>query len=84
MFANIKMKSSLIDAPTHLFDQIRFTREHCEPAEQKVIFDSIQQNSYMAHPESVILTMLGMKNNEIPGAHLVYSVHCTVGAQLLS
>ncbi|XP_063687725.1 uncharacterized protein LOC134820989 [Bolinopsis microptera] len=64
VFANIKMKSSLIDAPAHLFDQIRFTREHCEPAERKVIFESIQQNGYMAHPESVILAMLGDHNRD--------------------
>lgn len=57
VFANIKLKSSLADAPNHLFEKIVMTKQHCTDSEQKVIFKSIQQNSYMAHPECIILAM---------------------------
>jgi hypothetical protein len=59
VFANIKLRHRLTDAPVHIYDQIRLTRENCQPEEEKIIRQSIQQNAYMAHPESIILAMLG-------------------------
>ena len=59
VFANIKLKPKLTDAALHIFDEIRLAREHCQPEEKKVVYESIQQNAFMAHPESVILAMLG-------------------------
>lgn len=60
VFANIKLKSTLTDAAKHLYDQIRFSKEHCLPEERRVVQESIQQNSFMAHPESILVTMMGM------------------------
>ena len=59
MFANIKLKDRITDAAVHIFDEIRLTREHCQPEEKKVIFQSIQHNAFMANPESMVLTMIG-------------------------
>ncbi|XP_063690962.1 uncharacterized protein LOC134823433 [Bolinopsis microptera] len=58
VFANIKLKPKLTDAAVHIFDEIRLARENCQPEEKKIVYESIQQNAFMAHPESVILAML--------------------------
>ena len=59
VFANIKLKPKLTDAAVHIFDEIRLARENCQPEEKKIVYESIQQNAFMAHPERVILAMLG-------------------------
>lgn len=59
MFANIKLKHRLTDAAAHLYDEITLANKHCQPEEKQVVLSSVQQNGYMAHPESIILAMLG-------------------------
>ena len=59
VFAAIKYKKSITYGARHLFDQIWYTRQHCTKAEQKAVFRTIQINCFFAHPENIILAMLG-------------------------
>ena len=62
VFSNIKHRSTIIDGPRHLYDQIDFAREACTSAELDHIKLTIQVNAFMANPENVILSMAGMLN----------------------
>ena len=48
-----------MDGAKHLYNQIKYTKEHCNKEEQKIVFYTIQNNAYFAHPEHTIIAMLG-------------------------
>lgn len=58
LWFTIKTKSSCIHGAKHVFKQIQLIRYL--PAKLKAIVeDVVQRNSYFAHPENILLTMLG-------------------------
>lgn len=58
MWFNIKSEDSIVMGPKHLFEYIKLTREHTGKTIQDIIFPVIERNSYFAHPENILLTML--------------------------
>ena len=65
VFSNIKFKSTILDGPKHLFDEVRLARELFDGSgkdiEYEAVKHSIQLNSSMGHPESILLAMCGKK-----------------------
>ena len=62
VFANIKHKSTIVDGPRHLVDEVMWAREALEeehPVPYEVVKKSIQNNASMAHPESLLIALCG-------------------------
>lgn len=58
MWFTIKTKSSCIHGAEHVFKQIQLIRYL--PSDLKKLVEAVvQRNSYFAHPENILLTMLG-------------------------
>lgn len=59
MWFKIKTNDSFLMGPKHIFQYIKLVRENVvERNVQKLILNSINRNSYFAHPENILLTML--------------------------
>ena len=56
---SIKAHSDLVDAPRHLFLQMRRQRDLLSGDELGVAQRSLAKNAWMGHPENVLLAMLG-------------------------
>lgn len=65
MWFNIKSEDSIATSPKHLFEYIKLTRENTEKTIQNIVFSVIERNSYFAHAENVLLTMLVDENRTI-------------------
>ena len=64
-----KYKSSIIDGPQHIFDEISSIRKlefdkHTDGSVD-VLHKSIQTNCYFVHPENILLAMLGDKKKTV-------------------
>lgn len=57
MYFNVKYYSSVIYGSTNLFKFIRWTR-YLPPGALEVVNERIENNSYFAHPENILLAML--------------------------
>ena len=55
----IRTQWDLVNAPRHLAEQVRRQRQYLNGTDLQVVQKSVAHNSYMAHPENVILCMLG-------------------------
>ena len=55
----VKAHSDLVDAPRHLFLQMRRQRDLLGGDDLSVAQQSLARNAWMAHPENVLLGMLG-------------------------
>ena len=62
VFADIMYKEGLHNGPKHLFRMIELIRYYMDSDEQAVLFKSIQENSYLANPENILLAMAGKFN----------------------
>ena len=58
-YVQIKLRNSISFGATHLLFELRCVRMHCTTNEQQILFDVLQNNAYFAHPEAVLLSMLG-------------------------
>lgn len=56
---NIRCHSDMVDAPRHLAEQTRRQQQYLSGSDLKVAQDSVGRNSFMAHPENLLLAMLG-------------------------
>ena len=65
MYFNILMKPNVIFAAKHFFDTIVLARDCLSVADFKFVQKYFTINSYMAHPESILLGMLFDKSTEI-------------------
>ena len=59
MFMNIKHKNSISYGARHIYNEIDLVRTHCTEEEQKVVFKTIQDSAYFAHPENIFMAMCG-------------------------
>ena len=63
VFLHIKHKNRVQEAPHHLVREISLVRpslrEHCNEEEKRLTQKAIQDNGFMAHHESVLLSLLG-------------------------
>ena len=59
VFLSIKHKNRVQEAPHHLVREISLVREHCNEVEKRLTQKAIQDNGFMAHHESVLLSLLG-------------------------
>ena len=55
----------LVDAPRHLAEQIGRQRQYLSGSDLQVAQKSLARNSYMAHPENVLLAMLSDQDQSI-------------------
>ena len=58
-YAAIKYRSSITDGPGHVLAEIKAIRENCTETEQRIALKSVNNNCYFAHPEAVLVAMLG-------------------------
>ena len=55
----IRYRPDLVEAPRHLFDELQRQRRHLSGANLATVQESVARNAMMAHPENVVLAMLG-------------------------
>jgi len=66
MHINVKHRSSILQAPMHVCDELNSINALVsEPAEKKLLHESLQRNCYPAHPENLLLAMLGDDDSSI-------------------
>jgi hypothetical protein len=57
---NIKYRSSVIYGALNLFLEISLIKTHVKcRSDQEILFNTLQTNSYFAHPHNVLIAMLG-------------------------
>ena len=61
----IRTKWDLVHAPRHLAEQVTRQRRFLSGTNLQVVQGSVARNSYMAHPENVVLGMLGDEDPQI-------------------
>ncbi|KAF0294694.1 hypothetical protein FJT64_007668 [Amphibalanus amphitrite] len=61
----IKHKPDLVEAPRHLFDQLQRQRQHMGGPDLQTVQGSLCGNALMAHPENVVLGMLGDERRDV-------------------
>ena len=61
----IKQRPDVVDAPAHICDTLRRQHQHLEGDSLDVVVKNTKRNTYMAHPENVLLAMLGDQNHEV-------------------
>ena len=59
-----KQHPTITDGPKQLFNQVKLLKVLKEPV-LNIVQENIGQNSYRAHPEVLLLSMLADKNAEI-------------------
>ena len=62
---NIKYRPDMIEAPRHLFEELERQRRHLDGRNLETVQRSLCGNALMAHPENVVLAMLGDDSTEI-------------------
>lgn len=65
MWFSIKSRENVRMGPIHLFNYIKSVRENFDQKIQSIIFKVVKNNSYFAHPENILLTMLTDSNKDI-------------------
>ena len=70
---SIRHRPDLVQAPKHLYNQLDRQRRHLTGDALATAQRSLCRNSYMAHPEAVLLAMLGDERKEVrqEAVHLV-------------
>ena len=58
MYSGIKKDERIEKGPLHLFNEIKNVKNQITPEEQDLLLRNIAWNSYMAHPENIILAMI--------------------------
>ena len=58
----IRTQWDLVHAPRHLAEQVSRQRRYLNGEDLQVVQKSVAHNAYMAHPENVVLGMLGDEN----------------------
>lgn len=53
------MKCTLVSGPVHLLTEIQLIKEHCQERERKIAMKTAEFNDYFAHPEAILLSLLG-------------------------
>ena len=61
----IRYRSDLVEAPKHFFDQLKRQRSHLTGEVLATAHRNMCRNSHMAHPEAVVLAMLGDERREV-------------------
>ena len=79
VFLSIKHKNRVQEAPHHLVREISLVREHCNEEEKRLTQKAIQDNGFMAHHKSVLLSLLG--SSDPFGVDLVQQIR-EVGEQV--
>ena len=64
VFAQIKQYNLFIEAPRALLLEVMLTAKHCSYPERTLLSSSMSPNGQMAHPESVLPSMLASTNPE--------------------
>ena len=64
MWFSIKSKPSIIYGPRHYFKQIQLIRALPKKV-QEVVKENISRSAYHAHPENILLSMLGDESQEV-------------------
>lgn len=59
VFSAIKHKSTIVDGPQHLWDEVRLSAQHLSGGHLEAVQKSIQINSSMAHPHSLLVALAG-------------------------
>ena len=59
MFSDIKFENTVTHGAKHLFNLISLIRENATAGEKKTAFKTIQDNAFFAHPENIIVAMIG-------------------------
>ena len=62
---SIRHRPDLVEAPRHLFDELQRQRRHLSGASLDTVQRSLARNAMMAHPENVVLSMLGDDRHEV-------------------
>lgn len=65
MWFSIKSQGNIRMGPKLLFDFIKWVRENFKSKLRKELFKAVKINSYFAHPENILLTMLTDENKTI-------------------
>lgn len=65
MWFEIKSNECFKMGPKLIFNYIKCVRENFSNSIKRVVFKVVQRNSYFAHPENIILTMLTDENQEV-------------------
>ena len=55
----IKIKNSISYGAKHLLRELQLMRANCNEQEKSLTVPVLQTNSYYAHPEAILLSMLG-------------------------
>ena len=55
----IKVRNSISFGANHLLYELRLVRTHCNEQEMSIATTVLQTNSFYAHPEAILLSMLG-------------------------
>ena len=62
VFLDIRHKSRVQQAPNHLVKEIMLIKQHCTEEEKVKVCKAVQDNGFMAHHESVLLSLLGSED----------------------
>lgn len=73
MWFAIKSQENFKMGPKLIFNYIKWVRENFSKKIQSIIFEVVKRNSYFAHPENVLLSMLTDENETIR-ERAVYSI----------
>ncbi|KAF0292331.1 hypothetical protein FJT64_009680 [Amphibalanus amphitrite] len=62
---SIRHQPDLVEAPKHLYNQLERQRRHLSGVALDTVQQSVRRNGYMAHPEAVLLAMLGDDDDDV-------------------
>ena len=60
LYIEIKKKNSISDGSRHRLFEVSAIRNHCDESEKNIVQKVVQDNGFYAHPEHIILAMLGL------------------------
>ena len=64
LWFNIKRDHKLVDGPHHMLKQVQLVSKYCSEEVRAVVDPYITRNSYFAHPELLLISLLASDNEE--------------------
>ena len=64
LWFNIKRDHKLVDGPHHMLKQVQLVSKYCSDEVRAVVDPYITRNSYFAHPELLLISLLASDNEE--------------------
>ena len=63
-FIKVRLRNKIVEGPKHLLLYVQLVEKYCLEEEKAVVQPILQYNGYQAHPECVILSMVGSQDRE--------------------